>query len=51
MKRTTITIGRDAHLWALAEAKRRGVNDFSTFVRTLLAKEMELERRRNEKKG
>ena len=51
MKRATITVGHEAHSWALAESKRRGIHDFSTFIRTLIAKEMELERRRNEKKG
>lgn len=39
MKRATITVDRAAHAWALAEAKLHGINDFSTFVRMLIAKE------------
>jgi hypothetical protein len=51
MRRTTITVGDTLHAWALAEAKRRGINDFSTFVRTILAKEKNSQERKNEKKG
>jgi hypothetical protein len=51
MRRTTITVGDALHAWALAEAKRRGINDFSTFVRTILAKEKNSQERKNEKKG
>ncbi len=39
MKRTTITVDQSLYAWAMAEAKRRGINDFSTFVRTLIAAE------------
>jgi hypothetical protein len=39
MKRTTITVDQPLYAWAMAEAKRRGINDFSTFVRTLIAAE------------
>lgn len=45
MKRTTITVDVELYLWAMAEAKRRGINDFSTFVRSLIAKEKKQERR------
>ena len=49
VKRTTITVGADLYAWAMAEAKRRGINDFSTFVRTLIAAERNKERRKHEK--
>jgi hypothetical protein len=39
MKRTTITVDHFLYEWAMAEARRRGINDFSTFVRTLIAAE------------
>jgi hypothetical protein len=51
MKRTTITVGAALYEWAKAEAKRRGINDFSTFVRTLIAKEKNAQERPNENKG
>jgi hypothetical protein len=51
MRRTTITVGDALHAWCLAEAKRRGINDFSTFVRIVLTKEKHSEERKNEKKG
>jgi hypothetical protein len=50
IRRATITVGRELHAWAMAEAHRRGINDFSTFVRTLIAAEKKrIERRTNEK--
>ncbi len=39
LKRTTITVDVELYLWAMAEAKRRGINNFSTFVRVLIAEE------------
>jgi hypothetical protein len=39
MKRTTITVDESLYQWAMSEAKKRGINDFSTFVRTLIASE------------
>jgi hypothetical protein len=39
LKRTTITVDEELYRWAIEEAKRRGINDFSTFVRTLIAAE------------
>ena len=51
MKRTTITVGDALYAWAKAEAKRRGINDFSTFVRTLIAKEKNAQEGSHEKKG
>jgi hypothetical protein len=51
IRRTTITVGRELYAWAMAKARRRGLNDFSTFVRTLIAAERNKERRKtNEKK-
>ena len=51
IKRTTITVGADLYAWAMAEARRRGINDFSTFVRTLIAADRNREKRKtNEKK-
>ena len=50
IKRTTITVGADLYAWAMAEARRRGIDDFSTFVRTLIAAERNKERKTNEKK-
>jgi hypothetical protein len=49
IRRTTITVGRDLYEWAMAEAKRRGIDDFSTFVRTLIVAERNKERRKHEK--
>ena len=39
LKRTTITVDVELYLWAMSEAKRRGINNFSTFVRVLIAEE------------
>lgn len=39
LKRTTITVDRQLYQWAMEEARKRGINDFSTFVRTLIAAE------------
>lgn len=39
LKRTTITVDAELYLWAMAEAKKRGINNFSTFVRVLIAEE------------
>jgi len=44
IKRTTITVDDDLHKWAMEEAERLGVNDFSTFVRILIAAEKEAKR-------
>jgi predicted CopG family antitoxin len=50
IRRTTITVGKDLYAWAMAEAKRRGLNDFSTFIRSLIAAERKrVERKTNEK--
>jgi hypothetical protein len=46
IRRTTITVTKELYVWALAEAERRGLNDFSTFVRSLIA----AERKRTERK-
>lgn len=51
IKRTTITVGRELYEWAMAEAKRRGIDDFSTFVRTLIAAERNKQRRKNNEKN
>ena len=51
IRRTTITVGADLYAWAMAEARRRGINDFSTFVRTLIAAERNKERRKNHAKN
>jgi hypothetical protein len=48
VKRTTITVGRELYAWAMAEARRRGLDDFSTFVRTLIVAERNRERRKHE---
>lgn len=37
IRQTSITVDEELHAWALEEAKRRGINDFSTFVRVLIA--------------
>jgi hypothetical protein len=52
MKRTTITVEKDSHAWAVAEGRARGINDFSTFVRVLIAAEKKRTERgkKNEKK-
>ena len=51
IRRTTITVGKELYAWAMAEAKRRGLNDFSTFIRSLIAAERKsVERKTNEKK-
>ena len=49
IRRTTITVGKELYAWAMAEARRRGINDFSTFVRTLIAAERNKERKTNAK--
>jgi hypothetical protein len=51
LKRTTITVGVDLYEWAMGEARRRGINDFSTFVRTLIAAEQLKERRKTNEKN
>jgi hypothetical protein len=35
----------------MGEARRRGINDFSTFVRTLIAAEQRKERRKTNEKN
>lgn len=52
MKRTTITVEKASHAWAVAEGQARGINDFSTFVRVLIAAEKKRMERgtKNEKK-
>jgi predicted CopG family antitoxin len=50
IRRTTITVGRELYAWAMLEAKKRGLNDFSTFIRSLIAAERKrVERKTNEK--
>jgi hypothetical protein len=51
VRRTTITVGADLYAWAIGEARRRGINDFSTFVRTLIAAEQLKERRKTNEKN
>jgi len=51
IKRATITVGCELYEWAMAEARRRGINDFSTFVRTLIAAERNKERRKTNEKN
>ena len=51
LKRTTITVGADLYAWAMGEARRRGINDFSTFVRTLIAAEQLREKRKTNEKN
>jgi hypothetical protein len=51
IKRTTITVGRELYEWAMAEARRRGIDDFSTFVRALIAAERNKERRKTNEKN
>ena len=51
IRRTTITVGKELYAWALAEAQKRGLNDFSTFIRSLIAAERKrVARKTNEKK-
>ena len=51
MKRTTITVEKASHAWAVAEGQARGINDFSTFVRVLIAADKKrMGRGKNEKK-
>jgi hypothetical protein len=50
IKRTTITVGRELYDWAMAEARRRGLDDFSTFVRSLIAAERKREGRKTNEK-
>jgi hypothetical protein len=51
VKRTTITVGQELYDWAMAEARRRGIDDFSTFVRVLIAAERNKERRKTNEKN
>ena len=39
LKRTTITVDVALYMWAMAEAKRRGLNNVRTIVRVLIAEE------------
>lgn len=39
IKRTTITVDDSLYDWAIKQARKTGINDFSTFVRTLIAAE------------
>jgi hypothetical protein len=50
IRRTTITVGKELYAWAMAEARRRGLDDFSTFIRTLIAAERKRERRKTNEK-
>jgi hypothetical protein len=50
VKRTTITVGKELYAWAMAEARRRGLDDFSTFVRSLIAAERKREGRKTNEK-
>ena len=47
VRRTTITVGKELYAWAMTEARRRGLDDFSTFVRALIAAERKREERKN----
>lgn len=51
IRRTTITVGRELYAWAMLEAKKRGLNDFSTFIRSLIAAERTKEKRKNHAKN
>lgn len=51
LKRTTITVDVEFYLWAMAEAKRRGINNFSTFVRVLIAEERRKSASKNHEKN
>jgi Arc/MetJ family transcription regulator len=44
IKRTTITVDDDLYAWAMDQADQLGINDFSTFVRTLIAAERDAKR-------
>ena len=48
MRRTTITVGDDLYEYAMEEARRRGINDFSTYVRVLISAEKD-RRKKHEK--
>jgi hypothetical protein len=50
IRRTTITVGKELYAWAMAEARRRGLDDFSTFVRSLIAAERKREGRKTNEK-
>jgi hypothetical protein len=50
IRRTTITVGKELYGWAMAEARRRGLDDFSTFVRSLIAAERKREGRKTNEK-
>jgi hypothetical protein len=50
IRRATITVGKELYAWAMAEARRRGLNDFSTFIRTLIAAERKREGRKTNEK-
>jgi hypothetical protein len=50
IRRTTITVGKELYAWAMAEARRRGLDDFSTFIRTLIAAERKRVRRKTNEK-
>jgi predicted CopG family antitoxin len=39
IKRTTITVDDSLYEWSIKQARKSGINDFSTFVRTLIAAE------------
>jgi hypothetical protein len=47
IRRCTVTVGKELYTWAMAEARARGIDDFSTFVRVLIASE----RKRTERKS
>jgi hypothetical protein len=46
IRRATITLEDEWHLWALRQARHLGINNFSAFVRFLMA----AEKRRQEKR-
>jgi hypothetical protein len=41
IRRATITLDDDVHAWSLEQSRKLGLNDFSTFVRHIIAREME----------
>lgn len=49
IKRATITVDRKLYEWAKATAEKTGINDFSTYIRTLIAAEIEEEKKQNQK--
>jgi hypothetical protein len=51
IRRTTITVGKELYAWAMAEARRRGLDDFSTFVRSLIAAERKRVGRKTKEKN